>query len=118
MIRTFVRASLWLLLPVAMLVTLEAIAVGLFFGRANLFQWHRPFAVMLWAAYVLYPAFVVHALASTRVRHVGYSREQAGPSEVNGKLYTLAALAWLFLAFILYHALIWQPHLHGGPWGW
>jgi len=114
--RFFVRASLWLLLPLAALVSIEAFTIGLFFAPA-LFVSDRPFAVVTWFGLVVLPLAIFLTLFLTRRRRVGYSREGAYRRLKSGWLYTPAAMIWAFMFFMLF-VVWWHPSANGGPWGW
>ena len=94
--------SLIALLIPSSLVSLGMLMVGLTFG-ASLWQVDRPFAIAMWFATVLFPALLIVAV-----------RSAIAPR----RFYTLAALAWLFVAFWAFHTFLWRPWLVGGPWGW
>jgi hypothetical protein len=116
-IRLSVRVSLWLLFAVSVFASFDALVVGAWAAPA-LFVWHRPFAVMLWLAQVLFPAFLGYVLATTRARRPSYAVAKESEPKATSRLYTLAAVAWSFVAFVLFVTFWWQPFLIGGPWGW
>jgi len=94
--------TLVLLSVPAALVAFGYLVVGLTFGF-NLWRVDRPFAIAMWFAVLLFPAFLVATIRS---------------SERPRRFWALTAAAWCFAAFWAYWNFLWMPWTYGGPWGW
>ena len=116
-IRLLVRASLWLLLPLAVLASLEAIMVGLFFAAPVLFVVNRPFAIATWFGLLILPLAIFFTLFLTRTQRVGYTSDGSYRTVTSDRLYIPASLIWAFVFFMLFVGW-WNPSARGGPWGW
>ncbi len=99
-----VRWSLWLLLPFAVLLSVEFLVTGLGFGF-DLWVPDRPFIQAFWFATILFPLAIYRVISS------------ASRAGVYG-FYGRAALLWAFVAIWLFVEMIWRPWGFGGPWGW
>jgi hypothetical protein len=97
-IRTSLEWSLCLLLIPAALISLDTLVVGVTFGF-NLWRPDRPFAITLWFAGVLFPAFVAWALVrSLKAQSLATTAR-------------LTLVTWAFVAF-------WLGDVYVVRWGW